>query len=115
MNLEFLRQYCLSLPCCVEDVKYGSDLCYSVGGKIFLGTRLQGPFRTGIKCAPELFAELTEREGIVPMPRLTNTGWVRIEKADALHKKEWEDYIQQSYNLVVASLPKKKREEIRAS
>ncbi len=94
MNLELLRQYCLSLPGCVEDVKYSSDLCFSIGYKIFLGTRLQGPFRTGIRCSPELFAELAEREGIVPMPRLANAGWVRIEKADALNKKEWQDYIR---------------------
>ena len=114
MNLEFLQQFCLSLPACVEDVKYGSDLCYSVGGKIFLGTRLQGPFRTGIKCTPEIFAQLTEREGIVPMPRLANTGWVRIEKGDALTKKEWEDYITQSYQLIVVALPKKKKNSLRA-
>ncbi len=112
MNLEFLRQYCLALPGATEDIKYGSDLCYSVGGKIFLGTRIQGPFRTGVKCNQEDFAALTEKEGIVPMPRLSVTGWIRIEKADALTKKEWESLIKQSYNAILESLPKKKRDAV---
>ena len=113
MNLEFLRQCCLCLPGAVEDVKYGSDLCFSVGGKIFLGTRLEGAFRTCIKCGEDVFALLTERAGIVPMPRLSVTGWMRIEKADALTKSEWERYIKQSYNLVIETLPKKKRDAIK--
>ncbi len=114
INLEFLQQFCLSLPGATEDVKYGSDFCFSVGGKIFLGTRLAGPFRTGIKCSEDVFALLTERAGIIPMPRLSVTGWVRIEKADALSRSEWASYIKQSYNLVIETLPKKKRDTIKA-
>lgn len=113
MHLEFLRQHCLSLPGAIEDVKYGSDLCYSVGGKIFLGTRIEGPFRTGIKCNAEDFALLTERDGVVPMPRLSTTGWIRIKKSNALTKKEWENGIRKSYDLVVENLPKKKREALK--
>ena len=112
MNLEFLRQYCLSLPNATEDIKYGSDLCYSVGGKIFLGTRIDGPFRTGIKCSNDDFVALTEREGIEPMPRLSVTGWVRIGKASALTKNEWERLIKQSYHLVIETLKKKTKNEI---
>ena len=112
MNLEFLRQYCLLMPGATEDIKYGSDLCYSVGGKIFLGTRMNGPFRTGIKCCEEDFALLVERDGIVPMPRLAKTGWIRVEKETALSKKEWEKYIKLSYQYVLESLPAVKRKLI---
>jgi len=77
-----------------------------------LGTRISGPFRTGIKCNEEDFALLTEREGIIPMPRLSVTGWIRIEKETALTKKEWEHYIKLSYDYIVASLPVSKRKLI---
>ena len=112
MTIEDLRHYCLSLPGATEDIKYGSDLCFSVGNKIFFGTRIEGPFRTGIKCTEETFADIIERDGVVPMPRLSVTHWIRIEKANALSKKEWEQYINTSYQLVVAALPKKKKEAL---
>ena len=73
MNLESLRQICLSMPHATEDIKYGSDLCFSVAKKIFVGTRIEGQFRIGIKCTHEDFAELIEREGIIAMPRLSTT------------------------------------------
>ncbi len=109
MNIELLRQLCLSMPGATEDIKYGTDLCSSIGGKIFCGIRIEGPFRTGLKCSENDFAELTERAGIVPMPRLSATGWIRIEKSAALNKKEWEQSVKKSYELVVLSLPKRKK------
>ena len=112
MNIEQLRELCLSMPGATEDIKYGSDLCYSIAGKIFCGTRIEGPFRTGIKCDENDFAELIEREGIVPMPRLSATGWVRIESSEALNKKEWERLIKNSYSLIVLSLPKRKKQQL---
>ena len=87
MTVEDMRRYCLSMPGATEDIKYGSDLCFSAGDKVFCGTRIEGPFRTGIKCAEETFAELIERDGVVPMPRLSVTHWIRIEKNNAFSKK----------------------------
>ena len=106
---------CLSLPHAKEDIKYGTDLCFSVGNKIFLGTRIEGPFKTGIKCSESDFADLIEREGIVPMPRLSTTYWIRIEKSNALSSAEWKQYINKSYELVLAGLPKKIRQSIAAA
>lgn len=109
MTLEELRDICMQLPYATEDIKYGSDLCFSIGGKIFCGTRINGPFRTGIKCNEASFNELVEREGIVPMPRLLITHWIRIENANALTATEWQCYIKKSYDLIFASLPSKFR------
>jgi len=113
MNLEELRNICLSMPYATEDIKYGSDLCFSVGNKIFCGTRITGPFRTGIKCDENSFSELVEREGIVPMPRLSVTYWVRIENAVALTMKEWEDYIRKSYGYIFDALPAKIKQSLK--
>ena len=101
------------MPFATEDVKYGSDLCFSVGKKIFCGTRIEGPFRTGLKCSDSDFADLVEREGIVPMPRLFTTYWIRIENSNALTIKEWKDYIKKSYELVLAGLTNKERQQFK--
>ncbi len=97
------------MPNATEDIKYGSDLCFSVGGKIFCGTRIEGPFRTGIKCDKADFSELAEREGIVPMPRLSVTYWIRIEDSNALTPQEWAYYIKKSHEYILLALPKKSR------
>lgn len=112
MDIELLRKICLSLPHATEDIKYGSDLCFSIAKKIFAGTRIEGAFRTGIKCTEEDYAELVERDGIVPMPRLSATHWIRIEKHNALNTKEWEMYIRKSYQLIMDDLPKKIKKEL---
>ena len=112
MTIEDLRQICISLPNVTEDIKYATDLCFSIGNKIFCGTRIEGPFRTGIKCTESDFAELTEREGIVPMPRLSTTFWIRIEKSNALSRSEWLRYIKKSYDLIFTALPKKVKQSL---
>jgi predicted DNA-binding protein (MmcQ/YjbR family) len=111
MTLEDLRNICLELPNATEDIKYGTDLCFSIGGKIFCGTRVTGNFRTGIKCEESDFADLTERDGIVPMPRLSATGWIRIEKHNALNNAEWKRYIKKSYDLVAIGFLKQKKKK----
>ncbi len=102
----------MSFPHVTEDIKYGTDLCYSIGKKIFCGTRIEGAFRTGIKCNASDFADLIEREGIVPMPRLSTTYWIRIENDKALSTREWNQYIKKSYDLVIDTLPKKVKQSI---
>jgi predicted DNA-binding protein (MmcQ/YjbR family) len=113
MTVGDLRDICILLPHSTEDIKYGTDLCFSVGKKIFCGTRIEGDFRTGIKCNESDFAFLIEREGIAPMPRLSTTFWIRIEKANSLSMPEWKQYVKKSYDLIVAGLPKKVRQSLK--
>ena len=112
MTVALLREICLAMPFATEDIKYGTDLCFSIGKKIFCGTRMEGPFRTGIKCNASDFAELIEREGIVPMPRLAVTFWIRIENNAALTDREWRQYIKKSYDLILSGLSKKEKENL---
>jgi len=37
MNAKTLQAYCRSLPGATEDIKWGNDLVFSVGGKMFAG------------------------------------------------------------------------------
>jgi predicted DNA-binding protein (MmcQ/YjbR family) len=110
MTLDSLRQICRALPGATEDVKWGQDLCFCVGSKMFAAVNLEPPHQLGFKCTPEMFAELIEREGIVPAPYLARAMWVQeSELGAALERRELEPLIRASYDLVVAGLPKSKR------
>ena len=113
MNVEQLRQFCLAMPGATEDVKWGNDLCFSVGTKMFCVTGVDS-VGDGIsfKCTPEKFGELTERDGINPAAYVARYHWVSVEKADAVTPHELKDLIGNSYKLVLQKLPKKIREKI---
>src|SRR5258708_6173651 len=70
MTLETVRAICRKLSDVTEDVKWGHDLCFSVSKKMFLGVDLDPPHEVAFKCTPEMFAELVERPGIVPLPEV---------------------------------------------
>jgi predicted DNA-binding protein (MmcQ/YjbR family) len=112
MNIEWLRNFCLSLPKVTEDVKWGNDLCFLIGGKMFCVTGTGGELTASFKCDEEDFNELCEREGIIPAPYLARNKWVYVQRASAFSKNEWEHYIQKSYKLVAAKLPKKLQKEL---
>lgn len=59
------------------------------------------------KCTPEQFAELTERNGIVPAPYVARYHWVALERFDALKDSELKSLIKNSYEMVLAKLPRK--------
>ena len=110
MNLEWIRAFCLKLPGVTEQVQWGNHLLFKVGGKMFaVGALEPGGNVLSFKAAPEDFAELTERPGIVPAPYLARAKWVALEKYSALRKSEYERVLEASYDLVVAKLPKTKR------
>jgi predicted DNA-binding protein (MmcQ/YjbR family) len=107
MNIETLRTLCTSLPACTEDIKWGNDLCFSVGKKMFCVTGLNGPFSASLKVKDEEFEELCSRPGISIAPYVGRYKWILVQDAAAFKKKEWEHYIRQSYELIKAQLPKK--------
>ncbi len=116
MNIEELQELCLSFPHATEDVKWGNDLCFSVGGKMFCATGLdQASSQISFKCTPEKFAELIERDGIIPAPYVARYHWVAVEKADALTDDEFEDLISKSYLMVFQKLPQKMRSSLSKS
>src|SRR6266853_618740 len=100
---------CRALPGSTEDVKWGADLVFSVGGKMFTVVCLDPPHTVAFKCAPDAFAELVERDGIIPAPYLARAMWVQERAADVLERRELQELIKASYELVVAGLPKSKR------
>jgi predicted DNA-binding protein (MmcQ/YjbR family) len=113
VNTDWLREVCLSFPGTTEQIQWGSDLLFKVGGKMFAVTPLE-PARVflSFKASPENFAELTERAGIIPAPYLARAQWVALETKDTLSSTELEPLLQESYDLVAAKLPQKIRESL---
>lgn len=103
MNVEFIQRFCLSFPLATENLQWGDDLCFKVGGKIFAALSLSSvPQRLSFKCTPEKFAELVEQEGIVPAPYVGRYKWVSLQRSDVLPWSELQDLLQQSYEMVAA-------------
>ena len=110
MNIDVVRTICRALPAVTEDIKWGSDLVFSVAGKMFTVVNTEQPHTVAFKCTPDMFAELIEREGIIPAPYMARNMWVQERSVgEVLDRGELEALITASYGLVVAKLPKSKR------
>ena len=108
MNIEAVRQFCMSFPGATEDIKWGADLCFSVGAKMFCVTSADtGSSGMSFKCTPEKFDELIERPGIAPAAYVGRYKWVHIDSADVLPSAELKELIGDSYKLVFDKLPPK--------
>ena len=114
MNIEEIREFCLSLPHATEDVKWGNDLAFCVGEKMFTVVGLEPSAQTAMsfKCTPEKFAELIEMDGIRPAPYVARYHWVALEKFNALKQNELMDLIKKSYQMVWEKLPAKVKKKL---
>lgn len=113
MNLEQLQKFCLTFPGATEDIKWGADLCFCVGDKMFCVTGADSiAGGLSVKCTPEKFAELIEREGIDPAAYVGRYKWVRISDLNAVSNGELKDLISTSYQLVRDKLPKGVRDKL---
>ena len=113
MNVDWLREVCLSFPGATEQIQWSSDLLFKVGGKMFAATPLEpAPVFLSFKAEPESFAQLTERPNIIPAPYLARAQWVGLQTKDALPAHELARLLRDSYDLVFAKLPKKARDAV---
>lgn len=112
MDFEKAKNLCRSFPGATEDIKWGADVVFSVGEKMFMVTGQDAPQGMSLKVEDERFLELTDRPGIIPAPYLARAKWVRVENAQALDDKEAAELLRRSYELVFAKLTKKLQREI---
>ncbi|MGA7398808.1 MAG: MmcQ/YjbR family DNA-binding protein [Candidatus Sulfotelmatobacter sp.] len=106
MKIDAIREYCLAFPAATENLQWGDELCFKVGGKIFLMLGLDNP-RLCLKCTPESFGELIEREDIRPAPYVGRYKWAMLDRLDAVRWDELRELIRESYEMVVAKAPGK--------
>ncbi|MGZ3291554.1 MAG: MmcQ/YjbR family DNA-binding protein [Xanthobacteraceae bacterium] len=113
MDIEAVKALCRTFPGCTEDIKWGADLVFSVGEKMFAVTGNE-PSARGIsfKVEDQRFLELTDRPGIIPAPYLARAKWVRVDDIGALSDEEAAELLRQSYELVFAKLTKTLQRQI---
>jgi predicted DNA-binding protein (MmcQ/YjbR family) len=116
MPVEWVRKLCLSFPSATETVQWGGSLVFKVGGKMFAVAATEpDTVWLSFKCDADDFAELPEREGVIPAPYLARAQWVGLTTEDAMPRAELKTRLRESYDLVVAKLPKKTRNGLVAS
>src|SRR4029453_19484971 len=108
MNFDKLRAHCLSHPGATEQIQWGADLVFKVGGKMFCVACTEPAANAmSFKCDDETFAELIEREGAMPAPYMARNKWVALEKFDTLPDRELTPLVTRAYELVRDKLPRK--------
>ena len=113
MNLEWVQKYCMALPHTTETVQWGGDLVFKIGGRMYATAALEpGDHWLAFKCSPEDFAELVEREGVIPAPYLARAQWVSLQAEDAVKAPELKQLLRMAYDLVFAKLTKKAQREL---
>ena len=112
MDTEMLRKICSSLRAVTEDVKWGNDLVFSVGDKMFCAASLEPPFSCSFKVPDDEFDEISNKNGFTPAPYMARAKWVLVTDPSKLNKKDWERYIKQSYELIKKKLTKKLKEQL---
>ena len=116
MDVETIREYCLSLPHVTEHIQWGEHLVFKVGGKCFAIANL-GPVGNALsfKCSPEDFVQLTEQDGIIPAPYLARAHWVALETFEALRLRELQERLSLAHRHVFEKLPKKSKQQLESS
>lgn len=115
MNIEEVREYCLSLPGTEEAMPYGNDwLVFRIGGKIYLHIWLEAPIPTiAVKLLPERGEELREKfNAFSPAYHLNKKHWNDIFIEDTVPPEMIQGWIRESYDLVKRKLPKSTLEHL---
>ncbi len=115
MDLEKFREYCLNKPHVTEGTPFGEDvLVFKVGGKMFaLASLDEVPTTVNLKCDPDLALELRDRyEQVTPGYHMNKKHWNTVVLDGVIPEREIKKMIDHSYELVVQSLPKAKREKL---
>ena len=109
-----LKALCAPWPGVTRDTKWGVDMVFSVGGKMFAVMPSDGSEggRLSFKVANDRFLELTDRPRIIPAPYLARARWISITEPQRFATTELEAFILDAYTLVRAKLTKKLQAEL---
>ena len=120
MNIESYREYCLQKPGTTEHFPFNEDtLVFKVMGKMYALSSLMswenGELRINLKCDPEEAILLREKypESILPGYHMNKQLWNTVVLNGELTPKQVQQFIDDSYALIVNSLTKKLKEELK--
>lgn len=117
MNIEQYREYCISKKGVTESIPFPGlpdVLVFKVRGKMFTATNLKTFASFSIKCDPETIEQLREQYAAVQEPSyFSKKHWSRVVMDGLISDDQLYEWLDISYDLVVAKLPKRIREELK--
>ncbi|MFI5792470.1 MmcQ/YjbR family DNA-binding protein [Streptomyces sp. NPDC051677] len=113
MTPQELRSFCLSFNAAVEDFPFRPEISvFKVGGKLFALTTLDArPLTVNLKCDPDDAVRLrTEHPGLIaPGYHMNKRHWNTVTVDGDLPDRLVRELVEDSYDLVVAGLPRAER------
>lgn len=115
MNIEDLRNYCISKKGVTESFPFDEvTLVFKVMNKMYALTNLDGDLTINLKCDPERAILLREQYSVViPGYHMNKKHWNTVVIDGTINNNLLREWIDHSYNLVVDSLTRKQKEELR--
>lgn len=115
MDIITFREFCLSLQAVTEGMPFGGDtLVFKVKGKMFCLTGIDDFEFINLKCDPDKALLLREEyPAVKPGYHMSKTHWNSVYMDGSISDKLIRQWVTDSYNLVVDTLPKKVGQELR--
>ncbi len=116
MNIEKIREYCLSKKEVTESLPFDDEtLVFKVLDKMFLLMNLEGELRINVKCDPEEAVRLRDTyRAVLPGYHMNKKYWNTVLIDGSVPGHILFEWIDKSYDLVVSALPKKKQELLKS-
>ena len=114
MNIETFRDYCMGKPGVTESFPFDEEtIVFKVGGKIFALADVDNFNSVNLKCDPELVPVLRERYPCVqPGYHMNKKHWNTIVVDGSVSDSLLKEWIDHSYDLVFAGLPRAQKERL---
>lgn len=119
MQIEEYRDFCLSLPGVTESIPFSklpNVLAFKVAGKMFTATDLETFDGFSIKCVPESIEEMRANFSSLQEPSyFSKKHWCNVVMDGQTPDDLLYEWLKLSYDLVVAKLAKKVRQELNST
>ncbi|HYX05485.1 MAG TPA: MmcQ/YjbR family DNA-binding protein [Bacteroidales bacterium] len=114
MDVDILREYCLSKPAVTESFPFDeTTLVFKVLDKMFMLMNLEGDLSINLKCDPVKAIEYREKfPAVQPGYHMSNKHWNTIYIDGSIPGETIFHWIDNSYTLVVAGMPSYKRKQL---
>jgi predicted DNA-binding protein (MmcQ/YjbR family) len=114
MNIESLREYCLSKKETTESLPFDDvTLVFKVCDKMFALLNIDGDLSINLKCDPEKAISLREEHSsVIPGYHMNKKYWNTIILDGSLPEKLIREWIDHSYDEVIKKLPGKQLKKL---
>lgn len=112
MTLDSFRTFCLDLPGSEETFPFDlNTMVFKVGGKMYALADVDRFESINLKWPPEVNIDRREEypETVMPGYHMNKAHWSTVAMDGRIPDRVLKEWIRESYDIIVASLPKAKR------